>query len=461
MERVYLKNLIEWNNDDDRKPLLVLGARQVGKTYLIKDMFAETFYKNNYLRIDCSDNEDFVNYVFKNSSLSNVLEYIKIHYDFVPDSKHLLIFDEVQECLPLIKMMKHFCEERRDVPLIVTGSLVRIKLYRQTHKRGSYANKSFLFPVGKINQLTMYPLTFNEFLMNYKKPTFEYLNDCFLNNKEIPFEIHNELMEIFNDYLFVGGMPEVVDIFIKNKDDKLLAYQKAHKKIKEIYSDYLDDMDLYQVSTESILRSRLVYRNIYSELNKECKNFKPSLIEKDSINRDMRSPIDWLTLSYVINKSTLVKEKVAIPLIDSNENLFRLYLSDVGMFTLQSNVNPTTFIDKDSSNTLSGIFYENYVANELTMGGYKLFYWKGKNNAEFEFIIEYGSNIIPIDVKKSKGTLSSLEKFKNHNKLFTAVKISQNYFGYNKDNKILTIPFYYVSFFINALKNHDLEGLIK
>ena len=118
-------------------------------------------------------------------------------------------------------------------------------------------------------------------------------------------------------------------------------------------------------------------------------------------------------------------------------------------------------IDKNSNNTLSGIFYENYVASELTIGGYKLFYWKGKNNAEFEFIIEYGSNIIPIEVKKSKGTLSSLEKFKNHNKLFVAIKISENYFGFNEENKILTILFYYVSFFINALKDNSLEKLIK
>ncbi|MCF0111741.1 MAG: AAA family ATPase, partial [Erysipelotrichaceae bacterium] len=112
MERKYLNNLIEWMNDEDRKPLLVLGARQVGKSYLIEDLFAKKYFNNKYLRIDCSDDHAFVDYVVNNDSLQSVLDYIQIRYDFVPDSDHLLIIDEAQECLPIIKMMKHFCEKR-------------------------------------------------------------------------------------------------------------------------------------------------------------------------------------------------------------------------------------------------------------------------------------------------------------------------------------------------------------
>ncbi len=168
-ERKYLNDLLKWKDDEDRKPLLVLGARQVGKTYLIEELFAKEYYKNNYLKIDCSNELDFVEYVFKNDNLAKVLEYIQIHYDFIPDKNHLLFFDEAQECLPIIKMMKHFCELKREIPVIVSGSLVRIKINRYAHKRGGYANKSFLFPVGKINRLIIYPLTFDEFIYNYKK----------------------------------------------------------------------------------------------------------------------------------------------------------------------------------------------------------------------------------------------------------------------------------------------------
>ena len=134
---------------------MVWGARQVGKTYLIEELFGKTYYPGKYLRIDCSDDFGFVRYAEANPSLSKVLEYLKLNYQFKDDGKHLLIFDEAQECLPIVRMMKQFCEQRRDIPLIVTGSLVRLKIYRDTHKRGGFAvNSKFLFPVGKINQLS-------------------------------------------------------------------------------------------------------------------------------------------------------------------------------------------------------------------------------------------------------------------------------------------------------------------
>lgn len=448
MERSYLEKLIEWNKDKDRKPMLVLGATKVGKSYLIEELFAKQFYKGRYLKTDLSDEPEFVEFALDNPSLSRVLEYIQIHYDFVPDENHLLVFDEAQECLPIIKMMKHFCEKRRDIPLIVSGSLVRIKLNRQTHKRGGYADKSFLFPVGKINQLTIYPMTFNEFLINYKKPAYDYLLDHFLSHKEIPDDIHKELMDIFNDYLFVGGMPEVVYTFIKNKDNKLIAYEKTYEKTKEIYTDYLADMELYQASQESILKSRLVYRNIYSQLNKENKNFKCSQINSKYKTRDVTTPIEWLVTANVVNKSYLLKERVTSPLIESEESLYRLYLADMGALTFQSGLNARSFV-MDKKNSLSGIFYENYISTELVSHDFKLFYWKGKRDFEFEFILDLNGRIIPIDAKKSKGSLDSINEFRSHNTNDIVIKVSKNKYGFDEKNKILTLPYYYFSLFLD------------
>ena len=451
MERKYLKNLIEWKNDEDRKPLMIWGARQVGKTYLIKDIFAETYYKNKYLRIDCSDDEDFVDFVLKNNKLSKVIDYITVNYDFKLDSEHLLIIDEAQECLPIIKMMKHFCEQRRDIPLIVTGSLVRIKIRREARKRGGYAqNKGFLFPVGKINQITIYPMTFDEFLLNYKHNTYDFLKEHF--DKKIPIEkeIHEEIMNIFNEYLLVGGMPEAVDIYFKNKGNKLQALKKVVAKLKEIYSDYLADMDLYQASPESIIRSRLIYENIYKELNKENKNFKFVDIEEGSKGRDMINPIGWLTTANVVYQSFLLKERITLPLIKENSSLTRLYLADMGMFTYQSGINVTSFVS-NKDNTLSGVYYENYIAIELMSRDIKLYYWKGKRDSELEFIIEINNNVTPIDAKKTKGSLKSLEEFRIHNKKNLAIKVSDNQYGYNEENMILTLPYYYLSFFLNSL----------
>ena len=162
MERKYLTKLEEWIKKPNRKPLMVWGARQVGKSYLVEELFAKRYFGDRYLKLDLSDEDDFVEYAENNSNLEKVLDYIELHYHFVPDKEHLLFFDEAQECPSIVKMIKQFCEKRRDIPLIVSGSLVRLRIHRDSKK----ANKKFLFPVGKMNQLYVYPMPFDEFLLN-------------------------------------------------------------------------------------------------------------------------------------------------------------------------------------------------------------------------------------------------------------------------------------------------------
>lgn len=455
MERKYLQNLIEWMNDPFRKPLMVWGARQVGKTYLIEDLFAKVFYSDKYLRIDCSDDDDFVDFVTKNNSLAKVITYIEAHYDFSLDSQHLLIIDEAQECLPIVKMMKHFCEKRRDIPLIVTGSLVRLKIKRQAHKRGGYAKKGFLFPVGKMNQLYMFPMTFDEYLKNLNGRSYEYLLDHYRKRAPLDPKLHEEFMAMFEDYLFVGGMPEPESIFLSLKDNKGKAYIETVKKIEEVFGDYLSDMELYQASPESIVRSRAIYQNIYSQLNKESKNFKVSQVEEGAKTRDMSSPIDWLTTAQVVMKAYQLKEKVTVPLVEDEESLFRLYLSDMGLFTYQSGLGAKEFVGR-GDNALSGIYYENYLAVELAARRLKLFYWKGKRDSELEFIVDAGGKAIPFDTKKKKGSLNSLSEYRNHNKKELAVKVSANQYGFDRDQMLLTLPYYYVSFFLDDLQKGEI-----
>ncbi|MGN0636505.1 MAG: DUF4143 domain-containing protein, partial [Acutalibacteraceae bacterium] len=175
-------------------------------------------------------------------------------------------------------------------------------------------------------------------------------------------------------------------------------------------------------------------------------NFSPGLIEEKSKTRDFATSVQWLTMAHIVNQSFQLKEHITLPLMPDNDGHFRLFLGDIGMFSYQSGINAASFISSERENTLSGIFFENFVANELIAKGHKLFYWRGKSSAELEFIVESDNLLYPIDVKKGRGTLNSLEKFSNHNKFSFAIKVSKNNYGYNAAQKLLTIPFYFVPF---------------
>lgn len=441
MERIALQKLIDWNNNKHRKPLIVWGARQVGKTYLVEELFAKSYYKNNYIYVDCKKEDEIREFCSKTANAEKIIEYISLRKGKQINENTLIIFDEVQECPNIISSLKYFCQDFRKIPVIATGSMVRIKLQREIHKRGSRENDKFLFPVGKINQITIYPMTFDEFLMNSNKMLYDAIKKAYGNKQPLDNQIHELAMEQIYKYLLVGGMPEAVEAYIDG--DNLL---EAREILKALYDNYLSDMELYQASQEAVLRSRVLFQNIYRELNKESKNFSPGLIEKKSKTRDYITSIQWLTMAHVVNQSFQLKEHITTPLMPDSENSFRLFLGDIGMFSYQSGINAASFVSSERDNTLSGIFFENFVANELIAKEHKLFYWRGKSSAELEFIIESNNKLYPLDVKKGRGTLNSLEKFSNHNKFEYAIKVSKNNYGYNPEQKLLTIPFYFIPF---------------
>lgn len=441
MKRLALGKLISWNNDKRRKPLIVWGARQVGKTYLIKNIFAEKYYKDNYIYIDCKIEDEISAFCATTANAAKVIEYISLRKGKKINEDTLLIFDEVQECPNIISALKYFCQDFRAIPVIATGSMVRIKIQRVSRKRGSSDTNKFLFPVGKINQITIYPMTFDEFLLNNNEALFNVVREAYQNKMPLEASIHQLVMEEVYKYLLIGGMPEAVDAYIDDGD-----IFESREILKVLYDNYLSDMELYQASPEAVLRSRSLFSNIYKELNKESKNFSPGLIKENSKTRDYATAIQWLTMAHIVNQSFQLKEHVTMPLIPENESNFRLFLGDIGMFSYQSGINAASFVSSERENTLSGIFFENFVANELIAKGHKLYYWRGKSSAELEFIVESNNKLYPIDVKKGRGVLNSLEKFANHNKFECAIKVSKNNYGYNKEQKLLTVPFYFIPF---------------
>lgn len=440
MDRLALNNLIEWNNNKFRKPLIVWGARQVGKTYLILELFAKQYYPDNYLYIDFKYEDEIRDFCFETANVQKIIEFISLQKDIDINENTLLIFDEVQECPNIISALKYFCQNYREIPVIATGSMVRVKLQREV------SNKQFLFPVGKIDQINIFPMSFDEFLLNANHNLYKAVLNAYNDKKPLSNQIHEMALDYVYKYLLVGGMPEVVDVYLNG--GSLLDSQRI---LKTLYDNYLADMELYQASRESIIRSRLLFENIYKELNKEAKNFSPGLLKENSKTRDFYTAINWLSMAHIINQSFQLKEHVSMPLIQENETYFRLYLNDIGMFSYQSDINAASFLSNDRENVLSGIFYENFVANELKVKGHGLFYWKGKDSAELEFIVESNNKLYPIDVKKNKGSLNSLKKFSDHNKFEFAIKVSRNNYGYNETQKLLTVPFYFVPFMANDL----------
>ena len=452
MERIALQKLIDWNDNKRKKPLIVWGARQVGKTYLVEELFAKKYYKNNYIYVDCKKEDEIREFCSKTANSEKIIEYISLRKGKQINDKTLLIFDEVQECPNIISSLKYFCQDFREIPVIATGSMVRIKLQRETHKRGSRENDKFLFPVGKIDQITIYPMTFDEFLMNRNKMLYDAIKKAYDNKYPPDTQIHELAMEQIYKYLLVGGMPEAVEAYIDSNN--LL---EAREILKALYDNYLSDMELYQASQEAVLRSRVLFQNIYRELNKESKNFSPGLIEKKSKTRDHATSIQWLTMAHIVNQSFQLKEHITTPLMPDSESSFRLFLGDIGMFSYQSGINAASFVSSERDNALSGIFYENFVANELIAKEHKLFYWRGKASAELEFIIESNNKLYPLDVKKGRGTLNSLEKFSSHNKFEYAIKVSKNNCGYNPEQKLLTIPFYFIPFAARDLADGTMK----
>ena len=273
MDRRYLKDLIEWKDDPYRKPLIVWGARQVGKTYLVKDIFAERFFSGKYVYIDFKRDVDFRDYCDGHPDPKDVLNYLSLKNEGLRFGKDtLIIFDEVQECPAAITLMKYFCQDYREIPVIETGSMVRMRLKR---RRGGSGQNGFMFPVGKINEITVSPMTFDEYLFNRNRALYDTVVDSYSRKTPMDTAFHEMAMGIFYEYMLIGGMPEAVDVFLREED-----MQKALRKVREIYNNYLGDMDLYQASPESIVRSRQLFRTIYTQLNKTSKNFKPTLTER-------------------------------------------------------------------------------------------------------------------------------------------------------------------------------------
>ena len=427
MKRKIYEDLLKWKNTESKIPLMVVGARQIGKTYIINEFCKKEFKK--YIYINLLETPEIVSIFSRDINVMEKFKRMEIFLDTKIDIENTVIFfDEVQESEDIISSLKFFCESEEKFKIICAGSLLGVKINR--------FKKSF--PVGKVRILNMSSMDFEEFLM--ANENFMLIDEIYNSyNKMMPIDnvLHNKLIELYKMYLCVGGMPEAVKDII-NKKMNILEFNK--NIASDIIISYLNDMNKYVVSNAESIKIEAIYKSIPTQLSNPSNKFQYSKLNKNARSRDYIEPLNWLISSSMIYKSNLIKN-IQIPLkgfID--ENCFKLYLSDVGLLTSLLGVKYNDII-LDNLEIYKGIITENYVATQFVSNKNDLYYWSSSNKAEIDFLLYNDDGIIPVEVKankniKSKSLNMYIEKFKPK----YSIRISNKNFGF--ENGIKSVPLY-------------------
>ena len=430
MKRKIYDELLKWkNNTDNVKPLMVLGVRQSGKTYIINE-FCKNEY-SNYVYVNLFENTNVIE--LYNSNLTSIEKFnrLKLLLDFDFEKEDTILFiDEIQESEKLIAELKYFCENHNNVRIICAGSLLGVKLKRS----------KFSFPVGKVKMLNMYPMDFEEFLVAMNQEMLiDLIKDCYKNNKQITSPIHEKALNLYRIYLITGGMPESVNNMVKTNGD----YIKYDKTIlTDIVSSYFKDMDKYVTNESEALRINRVYDSLPSQLSNISNKFQYSNVSKDARAREYATAIDWLEASNMVLRCKAIKTP-EIPLEGFVDvDTFKLYLSDVGILNNILKLNIEDILS-DNISLYKGVIAENFVANQLVCNGFDLYYYRSNNTSEVDFLLYTKDGIIPVEVKAGNATQSKslklyIEKFNPK----YAIRISTKDFGYDPKTNIKSIPLY-------------------
>ncbi len=430
MQRFIMQKLIDWKNNKDRKPLILRGARQVGKTYILKE-----FGKNNYDDVAYFnfDFDEGLKELFKHSKdPKRIIEQLSLaNGKKIKQNSTLIIFDEIQECSEALNSLKYFCEETPEYHIACAGSLLGIRLSKTS------------FPVGKVDFLNLYPMTFSEFLIADKCDNLVEFMKKTVDIVEIPKIFEHQLIEKLKIYYIIGGMPEVVNSWINNKDiEKVDNIQQA---ILDAYeNDFSKHTDINEANKIS-----LIWNNVPSQLARENKKFVYQVVKKGARAREYEGALNWLKDTNLIYKCYLVN-KCAFPLKAYNDlSSYKIYMNDVGLLRRMSNLDSSIILEGNKLlEEFKGSFTENYVVNVLNylLDNTPNYYTFDRN--EIDFVIQRKNKIIPIEVKSDKTTNhNSLTKFNSNNDNEISFRFSMN--NLTKDGKIINIPLYFIEYINN------------
>lgn len=425
MKRKFYEVLKNWKENSITTPLMVVGARQIGKTYIINEFCKNEF--EDYIYINFMEKPSIVKIFEENINFEMKIKRIELELNKrINPEKTIIFFDEIQESEMAIASLKLFCESDLPYKIICAGSLLGVKIHR------FHAS----FPVGKVRIEFMYPMDFEEFLLALEKQMWiDEIKRCYVNLEEI--SIHEKLMDLYRAYLCIGGMPESIKEYVAVNEEILLWNNKI---VKNINLSYLADMNKYTTSNTESIKIEKVYKTIPSVLAKENKKFKYIDIESNANKRGYESTIDWLKASNMIYQCFLVN-KIEPPLKAYEQaDCFKLYLNDVGLLTSLLEIEFSDIL-LDNNFMFKGAIAENYVAQAFSTNGLSLYYWKSKNQSEIDFLLYNKDGIIPVEVKASDNTKAkSLNIYMEKYCPKYGIKLSTKNFGYT--NNIKSIPLY-------------------
>lgn len=426
MYRKIISLLEAWKESPHRKPLILQGARQVGKTYSLLE-FGRSCYENvAYFNFETNPK---LNKTFEENISPDYLIPILSHIagQTIVKEKTLIVFDEVQLCERALTSLKYFCEDAPDYHIVVAGSLLGVAVNRA----------KFSFPVGKVDIKTLYPMDMEEFMIACGESALaEQIRKCFANNEPLPSALHDAAMQLYRQYLVVGGMPECVMQFVETKDYILVRHIQD-----TILTSYLNGMSKYNTLSE-IKKTRLAYDNITVQLSKKNTRFQYKLIKKGGRASEFENAIQWLCLSGIVSQVYKV-EQVKKPLENYRDiDAFKIYVSDLGLLCAKKDLVANDILYMvDEINDFKGGMAENYVNVQLTINGYQTFYWESERGAEIDFVIQRNGQLIPIEVKSADNTKAkSLKVYMETYKPAYAIKLSARNFGFEDNKKI--VPLY-------------------
>lgn len=421
MKRDAIENLKKWKFDNDRKPLVMRGARQVGKTWLMKE-FGRTEY-DNYVYFNF-DEEDELKSIFEvNKNPQRIIELLSlIANQKIQPQKTLILFDEVQECPEALNSLKYFKEKANEYHVIAAGSLL-----------GTLLAQPKSYPVGMVNLLDIYPLTFAEFLRATNEPLYTYY-ETIKKNQPIEDYFHNHLLDAYNHYLIIGGMPECVSSWVKDKDPAKIT--RTQNELVEIYeNDFAKHNG--KVNSGRIL---MVFRSIVSQLAKPNEKFMYGAVREGARARDFEEAIEWLVSAGMLNRLYNVS-KPEHPLSAFDKlDFFKLFLFDTGLLKHMAGIDNEAILLK-SNYQFKGPLTENFILQQL-LGQFLVEprYFSDKSG-EIDFLLQHGTEIIPVEAKAGEDkSAPSFKKYIAKHQPQHAIRFSKR--GYRKDGEITNVPVY-------------------